>query len=1185
MKSTENIYDVNTYTDRELLDILDLNNPSDRELEAKIVHLIRKYDSIHSPSSDVLSTFYRDIYFHFFDVDEKEEIVEERGEEEEEEEERGGEEEDGIKIKEGFQQNQNVQQKQDIQQDIISKNSTAVISSKDISFSSPSQVSTVQIGSQVQLTSTLDYAKGKLNPLLKQTYKRTICIDSQYRDFTNSLATDFTLNFTETLKDVVSLKLYAVQIPYTWYTISRNYGSNFIYIKGNSPGINLGNYDFRFTIKPGNYQQTTIVTAIQESIKTLSSTYTDISFGNTAFIYDTTACIATFNLDIQLAFNETNYHFYFSDRFYSPIPASSLVNTYRKNHLSTFLGFNYADYSISSIYSSRGITVLDSTNSDFAFDTSNNTIYLIQYKPTLNSSGQIDDYNTTCKIYQTIPIVFPISKKGSKESQASILSIVNQTLATLQIGSTGNGSKNLIINSSVQFKNINNKDINGNPIDNYGNNYFQWDFKLNRYVGSNYPESKLCLIIPDSNSETNKEHPIWIGSNSCFKFTNTNNELNHIISETYVSTSSFDISGNIYFKCICNIPSYNVDNINNLNSGTIQNNSNYSLNEYIKAIDTKFDSMNTTYKVLNNNSDIFIRNYSIANINSINSTFQMQIDINRVFSNSNFRVQISGGFIDLLRYSTTNINTNVILTDGGSSFSSVFQQSATYTINATNALVLTIYSDRLYGGNNSIKNGISSDVSFNVYLPYNIYRSAYDLRDAINNSFRNYSDSIGSYPLLLSSVSFSLIGNNNISSNLIINVQKQLSQYNYDLYFYDFGTKNTWNTYLGLKDVSYNLAKYTVSGSNYAIINGTSKVETDTIDLTLGGIANKFYLSSSDNGVVGSGDIVFTIPQKIYTRSDLFTTINNLFRLNPITNGSYISYITDTTTNLEYTKIVWNINKVYTTNDFNLVFYDLFSFVSCYLGNSSVRNATWDTTLGWILGFRNLTQYNLLSKNIHYDLNLKQYFYFDTLTNTITTNNYNVDTSVAYRSVVSLTADTTVSVNLYNYFMVILDDYNQNHLNDGLVTITPKDNSLKLPSYANRALYICDPVTGKRMNSGITDIGNNNLTQNQVYSINQIISAQNTAKSYTNSGVYVKDIFGLIPIKTTGMTPGQIYVELGGTLQNQDRIYFGPVNIHRMAIKLVNDRGDIVDLNGANWSLQFICEQLYQTTSNNSGSS
>jgi hypothetical protein len=250
------------------------------------------------------------------------------------------------------------------------------------------------------------------------------------------------------------------------------------------------------------------------------------------------------------------------------------------------------------------------------------------------------------------------------------------------------------------------------------------------------------------------------------------------------------------------------------------------------------------------------------------------------------------------------------------------------------------------------------------------------------------------------------------------------------------------------------------------------------------------------------------------------------------------------------------------------------------LGDPSIRNATWDTTLGWIMGFRNLTQYSLLSTNSYYNTNLKQYVFYDPTTNTITSNNYSVDnTSNMYRSIVQLTGNTVVSVNLYNYFMVILDDYNQNHLNDGLVTITPKDNSMKLPSYANRALYICDPTTGKRVNTGITDIGMNNLTQNQIYSINQIISAQNTAKSYTNSGIYVKDIFGLIPIKTTGMTPGQVFVELGGTLQNQDRIYFGPVNIHRMSIKLVNDRGDIVDLNGANWSLQFICEQLYQSNS------
>jgi hypothetical protein len=251
--------------------------------------------------------------------------------------------------------------------------------------------------------------------------------------------------------------------------------------------------------------------------------------------------------------------------------------------------------------------------------------------------------------------------------------------------------------------------------------------------------------------------------------------------------------------------------------------------------------------------------------------------------------------------------------------------------------------------------------------------------------------------------------------------------------------------------------------------------------------------------------------------------------------------------------------------------------VSCFLGNSSIRNATWDTTLGWIMGFHDLTEYVLTSDY------LKNGFYYDISNSSITSNIFSVNniyisdlSNNPVRTIVSLTGDTTVSVNLYNYFMVILDDFNSSHLNDGLVTITPKDNNLSLPYYANRAKYICDPDTKQVLNTGITDFASNNLTQNQIYSINQIINTQNTVKSYTNQGVYVSDIFGLVPIKTTGYTPGQVYVEYGGTLQAQDRTYFGPVNIHRMSISLLNDRGEVVDLNGANWSLQFVCEQLYQ---------
>jgi hypothetical protein len=1139
--NSKNNYDVNTYTDDELLELLDLSNPTDRELEAKIIHLIRKYDNIISPSADILSKFYRDIYFRFFDggYNKEEVVVEELEVEEEEEEEE--------KIIEGFE-------------------STTKATTTD---SDSSQKLQVKPKPEIQLTSTLDYAKGKLNPILKQTYKRTICIDSQYREPKNTLSTDFTLNFTETLKDVVSLKLYAIQIPYTWYTISRNYGSNFIYLKGNSPGINNGNHDFKFTIEPGNYQQNTIVNAINTNIQNLSNIYTDVSFGNTSFIYNPTSCIANFILDIQLSYNETCYHFNFSDNFYSPVPIEN--NIPRNYHLNTFLGLNYSNYSISSVYSSRNIQPLNSNNSNYSFDTSNNTIYIIQYAPTLDRFGRIMDYNDNCSIYQKIPISFPISYDNATYSQSAILRQVLNTLTT----TLKTTNKFNILN--VTFNNITDIDICGNIIDNNGLNYFKWDIKLNRYAGFNIPGSKLCLIVPSI--ENNILHPIWKGENSCFHFTSTINELNHIISETRIPNSSFDISGNVYFEFICNNPLYNINGINNISSGIIINNTNYSLNQYIAAIDYRFDVMNANLFALNGNSNVFIRNYSFANINPIDSKFHIQMDIYRKFSTNNFRMDISGAFVNTLRFSPIrDLNKNIALTDNYS-INSIFIQRASYSIDSTNNLIIIITTD----GINSIKSGFSSDIYYNIYLPIGIYNGFVDLENGINNTFRSFSDSLGSYPLFYSSVTITQIGNNELNCNFKIIIQKQLSQYDYTLYFHDV-INNSWNNYLALTNNSYNLINYTYPTKSYALVIGSKRIETDVIYLNSGGIANRFYISSSEDGVVGSEDLTFDIPPNTYSRNELFIMINSLLSERKTTKGSYLTYIIDPITKYEYTKIVWNINKVYTTTDYKLVFYDLFSFASCSLGSSSVRNATWDTTLGWILGFRYLTEYSLSATNIYYDLNSNKYYYYDIGSDIITTNLYSVTTST-YNSIIDLTADTTVSVNLYNYFMVILDDYNQNHLNDGLVTIAPKDNNLSLPSYANRAKYICNPITGSRINSGITDNGSNNLTQNQIYSINQIINTQNTVKSFTNSGVFVKDIFGLIPIKTTGLSPGQIYVELGGTLQNQDRVYFGPVNIHRMTIKLVNDRGDIVDLNGANWSLQFICEQLYQTTSSNSSSS
>jgi hypothetical protein len=64
-------------------------------------------------------------------------------------------------------------------------------------------------------------------------------------------------------------------------------------------------------------------------------------------------------------------------------------------------------------------------------------------------------------------------------------------------------------------------------------------------------------------------------------------------------------------------------------------------------------------------------------------------------------------------------------------------------------------------------------------------------------------------------------------------------------------------------------------------------------------------------------------------------------------------------------------------------------------------------------------------------------------------------------------------------------------------------------------------------------------------------------------------------MKTSGLSYGQTYSEFGGTLQIQERVYFGPVNIGRMTVKLMTDKGNILDLNNQNWSFTLITEQLY----------
>ena len=102
-----------------------------------------------------------------------------------------------------------------------------------------------------------DTWKQQTNP--KNITSRIVLIDSQYRQNISTTPgayeagdpknpnpafnTDFTLDLSEPLKNVVSLKLFSVQIPTTWYTFDHHLGNTVFGDGDNAKRITPGNYN------------------------------------------------------------------------------------------------------------------------------------------------------------------------------------------------------------------------------------------------------------------------------------------------------------------------------------------------------------------------------------------------------------------------------------------------------------------------------------------------------------------------------------------------------------------------------------------------------------------------------------------------------------------------------------------------------------------------------------------------------------------------------------------------------------------------------------------------------------------------------------------------------------------------------------------------------------------------------
>jgi hypothetical protein len=1121
-----NELDVSKYTDRELLNILSLTSPTDRELEARIIQMIHKYNSAAGATAEKYQKFFKDVYDRFFDVESDDE------EEEEEEE----DDDTPEHVIEGMET-------------AIEKDATTTVQVAEEPTvinapNRPEEQPPTRINDRVSLTKPLEYSRDQLNPLLKQVIRRTVSIDSQFRnrDFYD-LPTNFTFNLSEPLRDVVSLKLYSIQIPYTWYTVNNSYGGNFIYVKGNSPGIDDGNYDYFINIKSGNYTQTDLITAINGSINTIMSQRLDVSFGlGNFFSYNQSTTFTSANIYINNSFSEADYILNFTNPGYVNniyvAPGETTVNYVDRYgygnitaKLNSFLGFNNASYTMNRVYSSRNIHPgpLYDNESIYAIDTSNNIIRIVQY------SNKNTNYYTSDNSMNEFSLVLT----PGRYTELSLYNHVNSVI-----------SANPYLDTTVSgLRKIEITDIS---MANYGYAYFELTIRLIRnspqFISGN-PNIKTVVIFPN---DTN----IWIGSSSFFTFKNTVNELNLLQAETDSFESDFYTNNSQYFLLQCirdgytntnsNIAqykdlSYNVTNLpvfkNDVKVAMDFNNA-ISLTTFLQNINNSILNVNTVTRSLNQNDafGVFNQSTTYASVDNIN-TFHLSIDLNNVFKNPSYVVSfnpivLSGAFADLSGSDPTgNIYLNTYSDTSTTNISSI--TSKLDVLDGTSFIIqdpdnlgnpirfLTIYP-------NPTKNN-ANDISWNIY----VYSSANG-----DNTALNIQTAITSFipanttqsPLKNSTVTYN---KQNYTFTVNVSINNVLTEVDYRLIFYDGTDSAKWSQVKIYSNTVYNLQTNTsftdisgydtISGQDFHLLEDTS-----------------FTLSPLYAAVANENIVTVNIPAAVYTRTNLLSLINEQLNANPISYGSLMSVYVDTISNKEYIQFKVNLSKEYTAKDYRLVFYDIVSFVKCYVGTTSVRNTSWDSTLGWILGFRN-TDYDL--------------------------SNYVSGGSSAF-----LISETSLNVFPYKYFYIILDDYNQSRLNDGLVTLSMSENVIAQPSYAPVQKFVCDPVTGQKVFIGSDS---QPLTANQIYAANQIYLDSKVKQSSFSNSPSVKDVFGIIPIKPG--TAGSSYVEFGGTLQNQDRLYFGPVNIYRMSIQLVNDRGDIVDLNGSEWSFSFICEQLYRS--------
>jgi hypothetical protein len=117
-----------------------------------------------------------------------------------------------------------------------------------------------------------EYFPGIINPLKKKVIKKILNIDTRFRNnYYSSPSTNFNVNLPILINNVLAMQLSSIELPTTYYAISKQFGNNFfsVVINGVSQVV---------SVSDGNYNKEGIVSAINNALTNLGGDFQYVYF-------------------------------------------------------------------------------------------------------------------------------------------------------------------------------------------------------------------------------------------------------------------------------------------------------------------------------------------------------------------------------------------------------------------------------------------------------------------------------------------------------------------------------------------------------------------------------------------------------------------------------------------------------------------------------------------------------------------------------------------------------------------------------------------------------------------------------------------------------------------------------------------------------------------------------------------